>query len=79
MPFWGLLGKGVDSGFEEYVYFAPIIAMAMSPAASVVAMAESFGGDRETATSAFVTNTILSIAVIPLVIMAVTAICGISI
>lgn len=79
MPFWGLLGKGVDSGFEEYVYFAPIIAMAMSPAASVVAMAESFGGDRETATSAFVTNTILSIAVIPLVIMAVTATCGISI
>lgn len=58
----------------EYVFLAPVIAMAMSPAASVVAMAETFGGDKQTATSAFVANTLLSVAVIPLVLMAVTAI-----
>ena len=53
--------------------------MAMSPAASVVAMAEAFGGDKETATAAFVTNTVLSVITIPLVITAVTAICGIAV
>ncbi len=79
LPFWGILGSGVESGFEEYVYLAPVIAMTMSPAASVVAMAETFGGDKETATAAFVTNTIISIVTIPLVIMAVMAICGLSV
>ena len=53
--------------------------MTMSPAASVVAMAERFDGDRETATAAFVTNTLISIITIPLVITAVMAICGASI
>lgn len=77
LPFWSVLGKGLASGFEEYVYLAPIIAMAMSPAAAVVAMAERFGGDKTAATSAFVTNTILSIITIPLVIMAVMAIVGV--
>lgn len=74
MPFWGLCTDG--GAFEEYIYLAPIIAMTMSPAASVVAMAERFGGDRETATAAFVTNTLLSVITIPLVITAVMAICG---
>ena len=76
LPFWGLVGEGA---FSEYVWFAPVIAMAMSPAASVVAMAEAFGGDKETATAAFVTNTVLSVITIPLVITAVTAICGIAV
>ncbi|MCD8286693.1 MAG: AEC family transporter [Clostridia bacterium] len=53
---------------EEYVFLAPVISMAMSPAASVVAMAETFGGDRETATTAFVSNTLISIVFIPLAI-----------
>lgn len=79
LPFWGILGSGAASGYEEYVYLAPVIAMAMSPAASVVAMAESFNGDKETATAAFVTNTLISIITIPLVITAVMAICGLSI
>jgi len=78
LPFWGILGRGVESGFEEYVFLAPVIAMTMSPAASVVAMAESFDGDRETATAAFVTNTIISVITIPLVITAVMAICGLN-
>lgn len=65
--------RGGVSGAEEYVFLAPVIVMGMSPAASVVAMAERFGGDRETATAAFVTNTLISIVTIPLVIMAVMA------
>lgn len=67
---------GTVSAADEYVYLAPVIAMAMSPAASVVAMAERFGGNRETATAAFVTNTLISIVVIPLVITAVMALWG---
>lgn len=78
LPFWGLLGSGAGI-YSEYVYLAPVIAMTMSPAASVVAMAESFNGDKETATSAFVTNTLISVVTIPLVIMAIYAICGITI
>lgn len=78
MPFWGIVDSG-SGAFGEYVYLAPIIAMAMSPAASVVAMAEAFDGDKSTATAAFVTNTILSMITIPLVIVAVMAACGVGI
>lgn len=74
LPFARFFGTGAECGFEEYVYLAPIIAMAMSPAASVVAMAETFDGDKETATAAFVTGTILSVVTIPCVITAVIAI-----
>ncbi|MDE7452948.1 MAG: AEC family transporter [Clostridia bacterium] len=79
LPFTRFFGAGADCGFEEYVYLAPVIAMAMSPAASVVAMAETFDGDKETATAAFVTGTILSVVTIPCVITAVIAIFGIPI
>ena len=79
LPFAGFFGKGAEFSFEEYVYIAPVIAMAMSPAASVVAMAETFNGDKDTATAAFVTNTILSVVTIPCVITAVVAIFGITI
>ena len=48
--------------------------MAMSPAAAVVAMAETFDGDRETATAAFITNTLFSLVTIPLVMTAIMAI-----
>ena len=58
---------------DGYVFLAQIIAMAMSPAASVAAMAESFDGDKETAAAAFVTVTLLSIIVIPLMITAIMA------
>ena len=78
LPFYLLLShaRGGLSGTEDYVFLAPVIAMAMSPAASVVAMAERFDGDKETATSVFVTNTLLSIITIPLILMAVTAAWG---
>ena len=68
---------GGGGGEAQYVYLAPVIAMAMSPAASVVAMAERFDGDKDTAAATFVTVTVLSIIVIPLVISAVTALFGI--
>ncbi len=60
--------KGSLSIGEEYIILSPVIAMAMSPAASVVAMAERFNGDKDTATAAFVTNTLLSIITIPIII-----------
>ncbi len=66
--FKGLLSSGALGGYEEYVYLAPVIAMAMSPAAAVVAMAEAFDGDKQTATVTFITNTLISIAIIPLTI-----------
>lgn len=79
LPFVGFLGTGAASGFEEYVYLAPIIAMAMSPATAVVAMAEKFGGERECATACVVTNTLLSIITIPLIVTAVYALLGVGI
>lgn len=66
--FYYLTGVG-----DSFVFIAPVIAMAMSPAASVVAMAERFGGDRQTAANAFITNTVISVVVIPLVVSAVMA------
>ncbi len=60
--------RGALSVDEEYIILSPVIAMAMSPAASVVAMAERFNGDKETATAAFATNTLLSIVTIPIII-----------
>lgn len=75
IPFYFLLAsaRGGVSAAEDYVFLAPVIAMTMSPAASVVAMAERFDGDKETAAAAFVTVTLLSIITIPLIIMAVMA------
>lgn len=66
--------RGTLSVDDEYMILAPVIAMAMSPAASVVAMSERFGGNKVTATVTFATNTLLSIATIPLMITAIFAI-----
>ncbi len=68
--------RGAVAGADQYVILAPVIAMTMSPAASVVAMAERFNGDRQTAAAAFVTNTLISIITIPLIITAVMSIWG---
>ncbi len=68
----GLLFKGLlvtdEIFFEQYVYLAPVIAMAMSPASSVVAMSERFEGDTKCATSSYLLSTLLSIVTIPLMI-----------
>jgi hypothetical protein len=74
IPLWGIFGSGAAANYEEYVYLAPIIAMAISPASSVVAMAEKFGGDREAGAATFVTTTLLSIVTIPLVLCIVMAV-----
>ena len=52
------------------MYLAAVIAMAMSPAATVVAMAEQYQKGEDTATVAFVTNTLLSVITVPLMLMA---------
>lgn len=65
---------GGMQGTGDYTYLAPVIAMAMSPAASVVAMAERFSGDTKTAADGFITNTVLSVIIIPLTVAAITAI-----
>ncbi len=57
---------------DIYVLLAPVIAMAMPPAASVVAFAEKLDGDRETATAGYATGTLLSLISLPLVLMIVT-------
>jgi predicted permease len=79
IPFWSRFGVGAACNYEEYVYLAPIIAMAISPASSVVAMAEKFGGDKEAGAASFVTTTLLSVITIPIVICSVLSICGITV
>ena len=48
-----------------YVLLAPVIAMAMPPAASVVAFAEKKGGEKELAAAAYATGTLLSVVTLP--------------
>lgn len=55
--------------YGEYVYLAPVIAMAMSPAATVVAMAETYQKGERAATVAFIVNTLISVITVPLIIM----------
>lgn len=52
---------------SDYIFLAPVIAMAMSPAATIVAMSEQYGKDTSRATATFVTNTLLSVITLPLV------------
>ena len=52
-----------------YVLLAPVIAMAMPPAASVVAFAEKKGGEKELAAAAYATGTLLSIITLPVAMM----------
>ena len=54
----------------NYVFLAPVIAMCMSPAATVVAMAEQYRKGGQTATIAFITNTLLSVITVPLILVA---------
>ncbi|MCD8205480.1 MAG: AEC family transporter [Clostridia bacterium] len=66
--FKGLLRSGAEYGYEEFVYLAPVIAMAMAPASSVVAMAESCDGNTNLATCTFINGTIISVVIIPLTV-----------
>ncbi len=50
---------------SPYVLLAPVIAMAMPPAASVVAFAEKLDGERELSAAAYITGTLLSVVTLP--------------
>ena len=52
-----------------YVFIAPVIAMAMSPASLIVAMTEHYGGEKELAAAAYVNNTLLSVITVPLIML----------
>lgn len=68
LPF-KLTGVFADS---PYVLLAPVIAMAMPPAASVVAFAEKLDGEKETAAAAYSLGTILAIVSLPFVLMLIS-------
>ena len=55
-----------------YVLLTPVIAMAMPPAASVVAFAEKLDGEKQFSAAAFSTGTILSVVTLPFVLLLVT-------
>ena len=61
---------------QDYAFLAPIISMAMSPAASVVAMSTRFKGDTALSATTFVTATLISIVIIPLTASAAMSIWG---
>jgi len=50
------------------MWLAVVVSSAMSPASSVVAYAEAFGGDKETAARSFVLGTALSVITIPILV-----------
>ncbi len=52
-----------------FVLLAPVIAMSMPPAASVVAFAEKFGGERELAAASYATGTLLSVVTLPFMLL----------
>ncbi len=54
---------------DPYVLLAPVIAMSMPPAASIVAFAEKYDGEKELAAASYATGTILSIVTLPIVLM----------
>ncbi len=68
LPF-KLTGAFADN---PYLLLAPVIAMAMPPAASVVAFAERLDGERECAAAAYSTGTLLSLITLPIVLTLVT-------
>ena len=55
-----------------YGLLAPVIAMAMPPAASVVAFAEKLDGEKEFAAAAYATGTILSIVTLPVAMLLIS-------
>lgn len=63
---------GGSAAAAEYIFLAPVLAMAMSPASLIVAMAEHYDKEKDTAAKAFVTDTLFSVITIPLIVSAVT-------
>lgn len=67
-------GFGGADPASDYIFLAPVMAMAMSPASLIVAMAEHYDKQKSTAAKAFVTNTLFSVVTIPLVVAAITSV-----
>lgn len=63
-----LFDQFVTPVYQMGMWLAVVVASAMTPASSVVAYAEAFGGDKETAARSFVLGTLLGIVTIPLII-----------
>ena len=57
---------------DPYVLLAPIIAMAMPPAASVVAFAEKMDGERTAAAASYATGTLLSVFTLPFAMLLIS-------
>jgi len=57
---------------SPYVLLTPVIAMSMPPAASIVAFAEKFDGEKRFTAAAFCTPTILSAVTLPFTLLLVT-------
>ncbi len=55
-----------------YVLLAPVIAMAMPPAASVVAFAEKLDGEKQLAAAAYANGTLLSVLTLPVAMLLVS-------
>lgn len=55
-----------------YVLLAPVIAMSMPPAASIVAFAEKYGGEKNFAAAAYSLATLLSVVTLPFVLLLIT-------
>lgn len=64
-----LTGVFADS---PYVLIAPLIAMSMPPAASIVAFSERYNGDKSFTAAAFSLTTLLSILSLPIVLLLAT-------
>ena len=65
LPF-KLTGVFADS---PYVLLAPVIAMSMPPASTIVAFAEKYGGEKRLAAAAFSTGTLLSLLTLPFALL----------
>ena len=57
---------------DPYVLLAPVIAMAMPPAATVVAFAEKHDGEKTLAAAAYATGTILAVITLPVAMLLIS-------
>lgn len=62
------IDRYINAFYSVSMWLAVLVASAMSPASSVVAYAEAFGGDKVTAARVFILGTLLSVITIPLLI-----------
>lgn len=75
--FYLMLADTISADMQpDYIFLAPVIAMAMSPAATVVAMAEHYEKNVETATIPFILNTLISIVTVPCILVLAMSLWG---